>query len=55
MEWPPCALFALKLIGVAVFHHMTLQVALTGLGGIVAYRFAFTGVKTGLMWIDGIT
>ena len=47
MELPACALFALKLIGVPVFHHMTLQVALTGLAAIVAYKLAFTGFKTG--------
>jgi Na+/H+ antiporter NhaD/arsenite permease-like protein len=40
-------LFALTLIGVAVFHHKTLQVALTGLGVIVIYKLIFTGFKTG--------
>ena len=40
-------LFGLTLLGVAVFHHRTLQVALTGLGAIVAYKLAFTGFKTG--------
>ncbi len=40
-------LFALTLIGVAVFHHHTLQVALTGLAAIVLYKLAFTGFKTG--------
>ncbi len=40
-------LFAATLLGVAVFHHHTLQVALTGLGAIVAYKLAFTGFKTG--------
>ncbi len=40
-------LFALTLIGVAVFHHHTLQVALTGLATIVVYKLAFTGFKTG--------
>ncbi len=40
-------LFALILIGVAVFHHYTLQVALTGLAVIVLYKLAFTGFKTG--------
>jgi Na+/H+ antiporter NhaD/arsenite permease-like protein len=40
-------LFGLTLLGVAVFHHHTLQVALTGLGAIVAYKLAFTGFKTG--------
>jgi Na+/H+ antiporter NhaD/arsenite permease-like protein len=40
-------LFGLTLLGVALFHHHTLQVALTGLGAIVAYKLAFTGFKLG--------
>ena len=40
-------LFALTLIGVALFHHYTLPVALTGLAAIAAYKLAFTGFKTG--------
>ncbi len=40
-------LFGLTLIGVAVFHHRTLEVALTGLAVITAYKLAFTGFKTG--------
>lgn len=40
-------LFALTLLGVAVFHHHTLQVALTGLATIVIYKIAVTGFKTG--------
>ena len=40
-------LFALILIGVALFHRHTLQVALTGLAVIVVYKLAFTGFKTG--------
>ena len=40
-------LFALTLIGVALFHHKTLQVALTGLAAIVVYKLAFTGFKFG--------
>lgn len=40
-------LFALTLVGVAVFHHRTLEVALTGLVAIVVYKLAFTGFKTG--------
>jgi Na+/H+ antiporter NhaD/arsenite permease-like protein len=43
-------LFALTLLGVAVFHHNTLQVALTGLAAIVAYKLAFTGFKFGTGW-----
>jgi Na+/H+ antiporter NhaD/arsenite permease-like protein len=40
-------LFALILAGVALFHHHTLQVALTGLAVILIYKLAFTGFKTG--------
>jgi Na+/H+ antiporter NhaD/arsenite permease-like protein len=40
-------LFATTLAGVALFHHHTLRVALTGLAVITAYKLAFTGFKTG--------
>jgi Na+/H+ antiporter NhaD/arsenite permease-like protein len=40
-------LFALTLLGVALFHQRTLQVALTGLAVIVVYKLVFTGFKTG--------
>ena len=40
-------LFALTLLGVALFHHYTLQVALTGLAAIVVYKLGFTGFKFG--------
>jgi Na+/H+ antiporter NhaD/arsenite permease-like protein len=40
-------LFGLTLIGVAIFHHRTLQVALTGLAAIVLYKLVFTGFKFG--------
>jgi Na+/H+ antiporter NhaD/arsenite permease-like protein len=40
-------LFALTLLGVALFHRYTLQVALTGLAVITLYKLAFTGFKTG--------
>jgi len=40
-------LFALTLIGVAVLHRHTLQVALTGLAVVVLYKLVFTGFKTG--------
>jgi Na+/H+ antiporter NhaD/arsenite permease-like protein len=40
-------LFGLTLAGVALFHHHTLQVALTGLGVITLYKLGFTGFKTG--------
>lgn len=41
-------LFALTLLGVALFHHKTLEVALTGLVAIVAYKLLFTGFKHGV-------
>ena len=40
-------LFALTLAGVALFHHHTLGVALTGLAVITLYKLGFTGFKTG--------
>ena len=40
-------LFGLTLLGVALFHHHTLQVALAGLAAITAYKLAFTGFKFG--------
>ncbi|MGV3626871.1 MAG: citrate transporter [Betaproteobacteria bacterium] len=40
-------LFALTLLGVALFHKYTLQVALTGLTFIILYKLGFTGFKTG--------
>ncbi len=40
-------LFALTLLGVAIFHHHTLRVALTGLMTITLYKILFTGFKTG--------
>ena len=40
-------LFALVLLGVALFHHHTLKVALVGLAVITLYKLAFTGFKTG--------
>jgi Na+/H+ antiporter NhaD/arsenite permease-like protein len=40
-------LFGLTLVGVALFHHHTLQVALTGLAVIVLYKLGITGFKTG--------
>ena len=40
-------LFGLTLLGVALFHHHTLRVALTGLATIVVYKIVFTGFKTG--------
>jgi Na+/H+ antiporter NhaD/arsenite permease-like protein len=43
-------LFGATLLGVALFHHYVLQVALTGLATIATYKILFTGFKTG----DGI-
>jgi len=40
-------LFALTLLGVALFHHATLYVALTGLVTISLYKIIFTGFATG--------
>ncbi|HYC49415.1 MAG TPA: citrate transporter [Burkholderiales bacterium] len=40
-------LFALTLLGVALFHHHTLRVALIGLTTIIVYKLVFTGFKTG--------
>jgi Na+/H+ antiporter NhaD/arsenite permease-like protein len=40
-------LFGLTLLGVAVFHHHTLHVALTGLSAIALYKLGFTGFKYG--------
>src|SRR6478672_10236234 len=44
-------LFALTLLGVALFHHHTLQVALLGLAAVTVYKLAFTGFKEG----DGLS
>jgi Na+/H+ antiporter NhaD/arsenite permease-like protein len=40
-------LFALTLLGVALFHRRTLEVALAGLLAIVLYKLAFTGFHGG--------
>jgi Na+/H+ antiporter NhaD/arsenite permease-like protein len=40
-------LFGLTLVGVALFHRRTLEVALTGLAVIALYKLVFTGFKTG--------
>ncbi|OFY16581.1 MAG: citrate transporter [Bacteroidetes bacterium GWF2_29_10] len=36
-------IFALTLVGVALFHHKTMYVALTGLVAILAFKFVFDG------------
>jgi len=40
-------LFALILIGIALFHHHTLKIALIGLAVIVVYKLGFTGFREG--------
>jgi Na+/H+ antiporter NhaD/arsenite permease-like protein len=40
-------LFGLTLAGVALFHHHTLRVALTGLAAVTLYKLGFTGFKYG--------
>lgn len=40
-------LFALTLLGVALFHHQTFYVALTGVVTIALYKIVVTGFKTG--------
>ena len=40
-------LFAATLIGVALFHHHVLKVALAGMAVIAAYKSVFTGFKAG--------
>ncbi len=36
-------LFALTLLGVALLHHRTLEVALAGLASVVLYKLVFSG------------
>ena len=40
-------LFGLTLLGVALFHHKTLQVALAGLAVVTVYKLLFTGFRQG--------
>lgn len=40
-------LFAFTLLGVALFHHHTLPVALSGLTAIILYKLTFTGFHAG--------
>lgn len=40
-------LFALTLVGVALFHHKTFYVALAGMVSVALYKIVFTGFKTG--------
>ncbi|MDP2834101.1 MAG: citrate transporter [Pseudomonadota bacterium] len=46
-------LFALTLLGVALFHHHTLAVALTGLATITLYKLGFTGIH-GVAGLPGL-
>jgi Na+/H+ antiporter NhaD/arsenite permease-like protein len=43
-------LFALMLVGVAVFHRHTFAVAASGLAAITAYKLAFSGFRHGSGW-----
>lgn len=47
-------LFALTLIGVALFHHRTFLVAITGLAAIVAYKLFVTGFPGGVFGVEGL-
>jgi len=47
-------LFALTLLGVALFHHHTLAVALTGLAVITLYKLGF-GDFSGVAGVAGLT
>jgi Na+/H+ antiporter NhaD/arsenite permease-like protein len=47
-------LFAMTLLGVALFHHHTLAVALTGLATITLYKLGFTGIH-GVDGLAGLT
>ncbi len=46
-------LFAMTLLGVALFHHHTLLVALTGLATITLYKLGFTGIH-GVAGLPGL-
>jgi Na+/H+ antiporter NhaD/arsenite permease-like protein len=41
-------LFALTLLGIALFHHHTLSIGVGGLAVITLYKLLFTGFKTGI-------
>ena len=43
----PFILFALTLLGIALFHHHTLKVALTGLATVLLYKLTVTGFHAG--------
>ncbi len=46
-------LFALTLLGVALFHNQTFYVALAGLAAITAYKLGYSGFKEGF-GVDGL-
>ena len=46
-------LFALTLIGVAIFHHHVLKVALAGLAAITLYKLGFSSFK-GVAGVGGL-
>ena len=46
-------LFAFTLLGVALFHHHTLRVAVVGVLGITAYKLAFSGFR-GVPGVEGL-
>src|SRR3954469_18475147 len=46
-------LFAATLLGVAVFHRQTVNVAVAGLAAIIAYKLLFTGFENGA-GLDGL-
>jgi Na+/H+ antiporter NhaD/arsenite permease-like protein len=48
-------LFALTLLGVAMFHRHTLQAALAGLAVITAWKILVTGFATGPGWLGCLT
>jgi hypothetical protein len=41
-------LFALTLLGIALFHHHTLPIGVGGLAVVTLYKLLFTGFKTGI-------
>jgi Na+/H+ antiporter NhaD/arsenite permease-like protein len=48
-------LFGLTLLGVAVFHHHTIRIALAGLATITLYKVIFTGFRNGHGFIGFIS
>ena len=46
------ALFAMTLVGVALFHDNTFSVALAGLAVVTVYKLVFTGFKAGTASAD---